>query len=150
MRRRYGWLGAMWALWAASSLLALACGAALAGAGPPPAPTPPKEPELIDPNDPDPPAAASVSAAPSAPSAPADSVLVEKGRGMYRDYCQKCHGLNMVSPGGGFFDLRTFPHDDKARFVNSVTNGKRAMPAWGAVLRPGDIDTVWAYISSYK
>ena len=69
---------------------------------------------------------------------------------MYRDYCQKCHGLNMVSPGGGFFDLRTFPHDDKARFVNSVTNGKRAMPAWGTVLKPTDIETVWAYISSYK
>ncbi|CAN5163836.1 hypothetical protein BH11PSE9_BH11PSE9_15530 [soil metagenome] len=132
-----------------ATLWALACSAALSAAGPAPPMPPPKPPELPDPNDPEPaPSAAAVTVA--APAAPADPATVEKGRAMYRDFCQKCHGLNMVSPGGGFFDLRTFPHDDKARFVNSVTNGKRAMPAWGAVLKPGDIDTVWAYVSNWK
>lgn len=147
MKKQYPWPSETWAI-AAASLLMLAYSAALAGAGPPPPVPPAREPELVDPNDPDPVLVAPMQA--SVPAAPADSVLVEKGRGMYRDYCQKCHGLNMVSPGGGFFDLRTFPHDDKARFVNSVTNGKRAMPAWGPILKPSDIETVWAYVSSYK
>lgn len=132
-----------------SMLWALACSAAMSAAGPAPPLPPPKPPELPDPNDPEPAAsAAAVTAA--APTVPADPATVEKGRAMYRDFCQKCHGLNMVSPGGGFFDLRTFPHEDKARFVYSVTNGKRAMPAWGAVLKPADIDTVWAYVSNWK
>jgi len=128
-------------------LVAAVLTCAAASAGPPPMPAPPAPPPqvLIDPNDPDP---APVAAA--APVAPADPALVAKGHRMYKDYCQKCHGVEMVSPGGGFFDLRTFPHDDKARFVNSVTNGKRAMPAWGGVFKSEDIDTLWAYISSYE
>jgi mono/diheme cytochrome c family protein len=149
MRRQYLSAASVAALLIVAGM-GLAGNAAFAGAGPPPPPPPAKEPELVDPNDPDPPPAASATTKSAMPSTPADPVVVEKGRGMYRDYCQKCHGLNMVSPGGGFFDLRTFPHDDKARFVNSVTNGKRAMPAWGPILKPADIDTVWAYISSYK
>ena len=78
----------------------------------------------------------------------ADPKIVEKGRRAYRDYCQKCHGLNMVTSGGGFFDLRTFPQDQKPRFVSSVTNGKRAMPAWGSVLKSEEIDWLWTYVLS--
>jgi mono/diheme cytochrome c family protein len=118
--------------------------AGVATAGPPP-PAPPAAPPqiLIDPNAPDP------APAPTAQAAgPVDPVKVERGKRMYKDFCQKCHGVDMVSPGGGFFDLRTFPRDDKARFVQSVTNGKRAMPAWGGVLKPDDIDTIWVYVSS--
>jgi mono/diheme cytochrome c family protein len=75
-----------------------------------------------------------------------DPAIVEKGKRTYRDFCQKCHGLNMVSSGGGFFDLRTFPSDQKPRFVNSVTNGKRAMPAWGSVLKQEEIEWLWSYV----
>jgi hypothetical protein len=47
------------------------------------------------------------------------------------------------------FDLRTFPRDDKARFVRSVNQGtERGMPAWGSVLKPGQVDQLWAYIGS--
>ena len=77
-------------------------------------------------------------------------ISVAQGKSLYRSYCTRCHGLNMVSVGSAFFDLRTFPHDDKPRFVNSVTNGKRAMPAWGGTLSPVEIDHLWAYVSSYK
>jgi mono/diheme cytochrome c family protein len=76
-----------------------------------------------------------------------DSTLVGKGHEMYKSYCQKCHGLDMATPGGGFFDLRTFPLDDKPRFVSSVTNGKRAMPAWGSVFKPADVEALWAYVA---
>ncbi len=98
---------------------------------------------LVDPNAPEAPAAAA-----SARPAAADPVTVEAGRQLYKNYCQKCHGLNMVSPGGAYFDLRHFPPDDKARFVDSVTLGKRAMPAWGGTLQAQDIDRLWAYVMS--
>lgn len=89
------------------------------------------------------------------PSASATADLSEEariaqGRNLYRNYCTRCHGLNMVSVGSAFFDLRTFPRDDKLRFVNSVTQGRRAMPAWGSQLSPVEIDYLWAYVSSYK
>ena len=84
----------------------------------------------------------------AAAGAPADPALAQKGRGLYKNFCQKCHGLNMVSPGGAFFDLRTFPLDDKPRFLASVMNGKRAMPAWGEVLKGDDLETLWAYVRS--
>ena len=92
--------------------------------------------------------------APAAVPAPGlaapDDASIAKGKNLYRSYCTRCHGLNMVSVGSAFYDLRTFPHDDKPRFVNSVINGKRAMPAWGATLSPTEIDFLWAYVSSYK
>ena len=57
-----------------------------------------------------------------------------------------CHGEHMADPGGGYFDLRTFPPDQKARFVNSVTNGKNNMPPWRSVLSAEDIDSLFAYV----
>jgi mono/diheme cytochrome c family protein len=43
-------------------------------------------------------------------------------------------------------DLRTFPKDERARFVDSVTNGKNAMPPWADVLKPDEIEALWAYV----
>ena len=80
----------------------------------------------------------------------ADPDQIAQGQQLYKAFCQKCHGINMVSPGGAFYDLRTFPHGEKPRFINSVTNGKRAMPAWGALIKPAEIELLWAYVSSYK
>lgn len=69
------------------------------------------------------------------------------GRSIYVVSCQRCHGIELATNGIGF-DLRTFPQQDKERFVRSVTNGLRAMPAWGATLKPEQIDQIWAYIGS--
>ena len=77
--------------------------------------------------------------------APADPVAA--GRQIYAMSCQRCHGLNLATNGIGF-DLRTFPRDAKERFVSSVMNGKNAMPAWSATLRPEQLDLLWAYIGS--
>jgi cytochrome c55X len=87
--------------------------------------------------------------APEPAAQAAGDASIAQGKNLYRSYCTRCHGLNMVSVGSAFFDLRTFPHDDKPRFVNSVSNGKRAMPAWGGTLSPAEIDLLWAYVSSY-
>jgi mono/diheme cytochrome c family protein len=72
----------------------------------------------------------------------------EAGRRAYTSYCVRCHGLNLAVGSSAFFDLRTFPKDDKARFLDSVTKGKRAMPAWGGVVRPDEMEAIWAYIGS--
>ena len=118
---------------------------ALAGGGPPVPPPPPAAEYPPDPNDPDPPKPKAAVVLP-----PADPAQVATGSQLFKDFCQKCHGIDMVSPGPPFFDLRTFPHDDKPRFVDSVTHGKRAMPAWGGVIKPAEIESLWAYVSSYK
>ena len=44
----------------------------------------------------------------------------------------RCHGINLVNTSSAFFDLRTFPPNDKERFLRSVTNGLRAMPAYAS------------------
>ncbi|MDQ2801822.1 MAG: cytochrome c, partial [Pseudomonadota bacterium] len=60
--------------------------------------------------------------------------------------CSHCHGIHMVNPGNSSFDLRKFPHDQRARFFNSVTHGKGNMPPWGDILKPDEIEAIWAYV----
>jgi mono/diheme cytochrome c family protein len=76
----------------------------------------------------------------------AEPELAVQGKSQYRQFCSNCHGVNMVNPGTSSFDLRKFPPDDKTRFVNSVVHGKNAMPAWGDILKPEEIEAIWAYV----
>lgn len=71
----------------------------------------------------------------------------EAGRKLYISSCQRCHGINLASNGIGF-DLRAFPQAEKERFLRSVTNGLRTMPAWGETLKPEQLELLWAYIGS--
>lgn len=74
---------------------------------------------------------------------------IAAGRALYERHCRPCHGENMRTPGTVVYDLRQFPHDEKARFVDSVTNGKGGrMPAWGDILTPAQIDLLWDYVKS--
>ena len=77
-----------------------------------------------------------------------DPTLYKAGQTSFRKRCARCHGVNMANPGVGVFDLRTFPKNDRARFFESVTKGKNAMPSWGDVLRTGDLEALWVYVSS--
>jgi mono/diheme cytochrome c family protein len=86
-------------------------------------------------------------AAPAQTQAPT-SEEVQAGRRLYVSYCTRCHGVNLVSGGGAFFDLRTFPSNDKERFMRSVKEGKRAMPAWEGIIKPQEMEALWAYIGS--
>jgi mono/diheme cytochrome c family protein len=82
-------------------------------------------------------------------SAQGEAQLVEKGRTLYAGNCAHCHGFRMISAGSVAFDLRQFPHDQKPRFVQSVTNGKNGrMPAWGDLLSREEIDELWAYVKT--
>lgn len=77
-----------------------------------------------------------------------DAERIGAGKNLYTNYCARCHGLNMATASGAVFDLRTFPKDGKARFVESVTKGKGAMPAWGGTLKENEIDLLWAFVSA--
>ena len=71
----------------------------------------------------------------------------EAGRKLYINGCQRCHGIQLVGNGIGF-DLRNFPQQEKERFVRSVTQGLRAMPAFGDSLKPEQLDLIWLYIGA--
>lgn len=74
---------------------------------------------------------------------------IDAGRALYARHCSHCHGFNMVNPGNVSFDLRRFPGDEKARFLDSVANGKNGrMPPWKSVLSPQDMEQLWAYVRS--
>jgi mono/diheme cytochrome c family protein len=70
--------------------------------------------------------------------------VVKKGAVIYSQNCSPCHGPRMLDPQGAF-DLRTFPRDDKPRYITSVTKGKNQMPPWGGLLSAEDIEALWAY-----
>ena len=88
-----------------------------------------------------------IDAPPALAPAPTLVQQADEGRRRYTLTCARCHGLNLVSQGNGF-DLRTFPADDKTRFVRSVTQGLRAMPALGGALTAADLDALWAYLGA--
>lgn len=70
---------------------------------------------------------------------------IKRGAGLYVAHCESCHGVQMQGPQWGI-DLATFPRDNPKRFIESVTNGTRAMPPWGDVLKPDEIQALWAYV----
>src|SRR5262245_60023005 len=89
----------------------------------------------------------SLVALPSAQDAasPQDKARIAAGETVYNTYCQVSHGDALVSTGQ-VFDLRRLTANDRARFENSVRNGKNQMPPWKGVLHDEQIDQVWHYI----
>jgi mono/diheme cytochrome c family protein len=71
---------------------------------------------------------------------------IKKGAETFAEYCSPCHGERMSNPE--LFDLKSFPPDQRARFINSVTNGKNSMPPWRGQLTPEHIDALWSYVAT--
>jgi mono/diheme cytochrome c family protein len=70
---------------------------------------------------------------------------IKHGAQLYAKNCSTCHGARMVGPEWAI-DLKTFPKEQRARFVDSVTYGKGGMPPWGDALKPDEIAALWAYV----
>src|SRR5262245_35379427 len=75
-------------------------------------------------------------------ASPPDQAKAEAGESVYNNYCQACHGDRLIS-SGQTFDLRRLTAGDRARFDESVRNGKRQMPPWKSVLTDEEIEEVW-------
>ena len=71
---------------------------------------------------------------------------IATGGEIYALHCATCHGNRMKNPDWAI-DLATLPKDDRQRFIQSVTNGRGSMPPWGDVLKPHDIEALFAYFS---
>lgn len=72
---------------------------------------------------------------------------IEQGREIYEDFCQTCHGRDMISPGLVTFDLRKFPRDDAARFRGALLDGKgTGMPSFRGRVSDEEIALLWAYV----
>ena len=80
-----------------------------------------------------------------AQSFPKDQIAA--GAELYAVNCSPCHGARMQDPGAAF-NLRKFPPDQHERFVTSVTRGKNQMPPWGDMLKPEEVEALWAYVTT--
>jgi mono/diheme cytochrome c family protein len=74
-----------------------------------------------------------------------DEAKIEAGENVYNTNCQICHGEQLVNTGQTF-DLRRLKDNERARFENSVRNGKNQMPPWKGVLTDEEINQLWHYI----
>src|SRR5215475_5548899 len=92
-------------------------------------------------------ASASRSCAPAPQRKTVSHNLLQSKSEKARRYSRRatCHGTRMRNPQWAI-NLRDFPRNAHARFVDSVTNGKRNMPPWDDVLDPDDIEALWAYV----
>jgi mono/diheme cytochrome c family protein len=70
---------------------------------------------------------------------------IDKGAELYETHCQTCHGARLANPPWAA-DRRKFPREDHARFVDTVTYGRRGMPPWEDVLKLEEIEALWAYV----
>jgi mono/diheme cytochrome c family protein len=72
---------------------------------------------------------------------------LKTGAEIYARNCSPCHGARMLDPQGAS-DLRKFPRGERERFINSVTRGKNQMPPWGDLLKPEEVEALWAYVAA--
>ena len=70
---------------------------------------------------------------------------LKTGAEIYARNCSPCHGPRMLDPQGAS-DLMKFPRGERERFINSVTRGKNQMPPWGDLLKPEEVEALWAYV----
>lgn len=79
------------------------------------------------------------------PAAAQDQAKIAAGERVYNTYCSTCHGDNLVS-SGQTYDLRKLTANDRARFENSVLNGKNQMPPWKGAISDEQIEQIWQYV----
>jgi mono/diheme cytochrome c family protein len=58
---------------------------------------------------------------------------IKAGAEIYATNCATCHGNRMENPPWA---------------IDLATNGKNNMPPWGDVLKPDDVEALWAYFST--
>ena len=76
-----------------------------------------------------------------------DPAQVEAGRAVFERNCASCHTSEGVGSRAGrpLTDI-ALEEPDRSVHIDSVTNGKGAMPAFGAALSADEIDSVVSYL----
>ena len=78
---------------------------------------------------------------------------------LFREYCAKCHGadgsgdtsLGRISNAPDFTDGGWWAkHPNTAERVNTITRGKKSMPAFGKKLTKAQIASLAAYVQRFK
>ena len=87
-------------------------------------------------------------AASAATACAQDQKKIDAGEQIYNDYCFTCHGEKLVS-SGQTFDLRRLTVADRARFENSVLQGKNQMPPWRGVISSEQIELLWQFVRAH-
>ena len=93
---------------------------------------------------------------------PSEAADIAKGQEVYNTYCALCHGPTGLGDGVGAEALDPKPRDLSSAailetytdeyLVNVITNGgmavgkSPAMPPWGGIVSPEDIENVVAHI----
>ena len=83
----------------------------------------------------------------AAPAVAQDRAKIEAGAEVYDMHCATCHGERLRSTGVAP-DLLQLKPNERARFDETVKDGKGQMPPWAGVLSAEEIDQIWAYIRS--
>jgi mono/diheme cytochrome c family protein len=79
----------------------------------------------------------------------AEEISTSTGARIYDKNCSQCHGDDLQNNSGVAFDLRRLKADEHSRFVDSVLQGKRAMPSWEGALSMEQIENLWAYVRAH-
>ena len=82
----------------------------------------------------------------SVPSSPAP---VDTGRLVFELNCNSCHGEDGTAGLAGAADLQTSRIDSLSVF-KTITDGKKAMPAFVNKLSPGEIEQVTTYVLTLR
>jgi mono/diheme cytochrome c family protein len=80
--------------------------------------------------------------------------VVKRGKKIYRDLCQACHGDEKVTGDAvsNLFDAKWYHGSRPGEIEQSTLNGflEKGMPAWKDALPPEDTTAVTAYLLSFQ
>ncbi len=80
--------------------------------------------------------------------------IVKRGKKIYRDLCQSCHGDEKITGDAvsNLFDAKWYHGGRPAEIERTTLNGflEKGMPAWKEVLPPEDTTAVTAYLLSFQ
>jgi len=80
--------------------------------------------------------------------------VVKRGKKIYRDLCQSCHGDEKATGDAvsNLFDAKWYHGGRPSEIEHSTLTGflDKGMPAWKDVLPPEDVAAVTAYLLSFQ
>ncbi len=88
----------------------------------------------------------------SATSHPRDARAIHRGRKVFNSNCAHCHGEDAAASDSYYNLPQLLADKSDAFFFHTVTHGisSKGMPAWGGILKRGQMADVLAFIRSIE